>query len=131
MIMKHLPLAHNGPYVISAKTKMTACPFDEGNCISPEHEEGNTKTCGSDSSSDHKKTPAASLNSKRTNNVADRDTAQRKEEDIRAPGTSERPAVRNKIHEARFSKEEVTSSPKTGTKEQQDTSDMLTAKNGT
>ena len=48
---KHLLLANN-PFVIPAKTIMTTCCFDEGNCNSAECEEENARTSGSNGSSD-------------------------------------------------------------------------------
>lgn len=118
---------------------MTLCSFDEGNCIFPE----NTKSCGSYSSNDHKEPTAVSLSSKTINNVTDRVTAQRNEEVIRAPGTSEKLSVRKsktvpKVQrdtaqtsnvkkgecEASSHKEEITSAPRTETDHQQGEPEM-------
>lgn len=59
IMMKHLPLANNGSDVITEKIKISVCPLDEGNNISPEHAEENIKVCVRYSSRRDQQQPAS------------------------------------------------------------------------
>ena len=109
LTMNHFPVASNNLYVLRAKEMMSKFHVEEENSVSDQLEQENGRISEGHGSEDHKGVNAANLNSKTSNDMPDHVAAPRKEESLKASGSSEKLAVRNKTNKASPNKEKLTS----------------------
>ena len=123
--MNHFPVASIDPYVVLAREMMSMFHVEEDNSVSAQHEQENGRISEGHGSKGHKPVNAANVNSQTNNDMPAKVAAQRKEENFKDSGSSEKLAMRSNAHKASPNKEEITSVLRTGAKQQKDISKNL------